>query len=206
MDNSDLSDDALLEGMKDEFARVRLGAPVEDVVTRGRQLRRRRAWPVLGAGTGTAAAVAALAFGLAAPGGGPGSTHVALDAWSVVSKPDGTVSLTIRDQRESSHDRARLGKVLRAAGVAAVVRSGLPRGCHAAVVVERSIMISRHAGIVHVTFKVGKLPKNVQVVVVIPAVVVSQGSGPSHRVLVRASRAASGPIALCTPTTPGGGR
>jgi len=231
MDSTDLDDD-LLESMRDELTDVRLSTSVEDVMARGRQLRRRRSWPVLGAGTGTVAAVLALAFSLAAPGAEPGSRHVVLDAWSVVSKPNGTVSLTIRDQRESGPERARLGKVLRAAGVAAVVRSGLPRDCHPAVTVQRGIMISRRGGIVHVTFKAGKLPKDVQVVVVIPGVVVSQGSGPSRRVEVRVPPAALrrahelerrprlsnpsslplpqvvmlGPAALCTRTTPAPGR
>ncbi|HYK31254.1 MAG TPA: hypothetical protein VEV63_04800 [Streptosporangiaceae bacterium] len=181
MDNSDLSDDALLEGMRDEFAHVRLGAAVEDVVARGRQLRRRRAWPVLGAGTGTVAAVVALTFSLAASGAGPRGAHVVLDAWSVTSKPDGTVSLTIRDQPESGQDRARLGRALRAAGVPAVVRTGLPSGCHPSVEVRR-IKISRHRGAVTWYLRPGKLAHGIRVVIVIPAVTVSRGTGSGRRV------------------------
>jgi len=181
MDNSDLTDDALLQGMRDEFAHVRLGAPVEDVVARGRQLRRRRTWPVLGAGTGSVAAVVALTFSLAASSAGPRGAHVVLDAWSVISKPDGTVSLTIRDQAESGRDRARLGRALRADGVPAVVRAGLPHGCGPSVEVQR-IKISRLPGAVTFYLNPRKLPRGVRIAIVIPAFTVRQGTGSSRRV------------------------
>ena len=185
MDNSDLSDDALLEGMRDEFAHVRLGASVEDVLARGRQLRRRRNWPVLGAGSGTVAAVVALAFSLATPGAASGDgTHAVLDAWSVVSKPDGTVSLTIRAQRESVPDRARLARALRQAGVPAVVQTGVPFRCLPTVKIQPGITISRHPSAVTFYFKRGKLPKGIRIAIVIPAVEVRQGSGSVRRVEV----------------------
>lgn len=182
MDNRKLNDEDLLASMRDEFANVRLGAPVEDVLARGRQLRRRRTWPVLGAGTGSVAAVVALTFSLAVSGAGPRGAHVVLDAWSVISKPDGTVSLTIRDQAESGRDRARLGRALRAAGVPAVVRAGLPRGCGRSVEVQR-IKIPRHPGTVRFYLKPGRLPHGMRIAIVIPAAVsVSQGTGSSRRV------------------------
>lgn len=168
MDRDNVTEDSVLQGMRDELADVRLRAPVQDIVARGRQLRaRRRRWPALGAGTGTVAAVAVIAVSLAAPGSGPGhDTHVVLAAWSVISKPGGIVSLTIRDQRESRADRVRLGRVLREAGVAAVVRTSLSGGC-GAIARQQAITVSRHDGSVTADIKPSELPERAQIAVVI---------------------------------------
>lgn len=179
-----MSDDDLLQTVRTQFTDVRLDARVEDVMARGRQLRRRRTWPALGAGTGAVTAVVALTFGLATSGVGPGSTHVVLDAWSVVSKPDGTVSVTIRDQRESGQDRARLRKALRQAGVPAVVQTALPGGCHT-VSSPQPIQVSRHRGAITAIIELGRLPKRAQLVVVVPAVVVTYKSASGGRTEVR---------------------
>jgi hypothetical protein len=169
MDHTDVNDDSLLRSMRDELADVRLRAPLQDVVARGSRLRaRRRRWPALGVGAGSVAAVAVVAVSLAAPGARPGNdTHVVLDAWSVISKPGGIVSLTVRDQRESMADRARLGRVLREAGVPAVVRASLSGDC-GAVAREKAMKVSRHHGSVTANIKPGDLPKRAQVAVVIP--------------------------------------
>jgi hypothetical protein len=182
VDHEDVTDESLLQNMRDEFADVRLGAPVEDVVARGTHLRaRRRRWPALGAGVGSVAAAAVVAVSLAAPGTGPrNGTHVVLDAWSVISKPGGMVSLTIRDQRESVADRARLGQVLREAGVPAVIRTSLSGGC-GALAREKAMQVSRHNGSVTADIKPAELPKRAQIAVVIPSALVLRGAAGHSR-------------------------
>jgi hypothetical protein len=185
VDQPDLNDENVLESMRDELAHVRLSAPVDDVLARGRRLRRRRTLPALGAGAGTVAAVVALTFSLGAPGAGSGhSTHATLDAWTVVSKPGGTVSLTIRDERESSQVRAGLQRALRQAGVSAVVEASAPRGCGALAAMSKAIMVTRHHHAVTASITVGKLPKRARVAVLVPSVL-KYRSKSGHTVHVR---------------------
>jgi hypothetical protein len=159
-------DDLLLETVRAEFAHVRLDAPVEDVLARGARLRRRRAVPALG--TGTLAAVAALTFGLGATTPG-GATPATLTAWSVTTGPGHTVNLTIRDQRLSGPERAKLRKALQAAGVPAVVETRPPRICRLALSpVPRLFTFSRHHGRLTFNIKLGQLPKRAQIAVVLP--------------------------------------
>jgi hypothetical protein len=96
-----------------------MGRPAEQVMARGRVLRRRRLVTGL---SGVAAVAAVLALMLALPfsGTGPRPVHVNLAAWSVNSGPGGAV--TFKLSRLS--DPARLQHVLAEAGVTAVVRWG----------------------------------------------------------------------------------
>lgn len=182
---SNWDDNDLLETMKAEFAHVRLSAPMEDVVARGRRLRRWRTWSTLGAGTGSVAAVLALTFSLAAPSALPGNTtHATLAAWSVTVGPRGTVNLTIRNLRGARHDQARLRTALRDAGVPAVVQTGLPRGCRQTETIQQAIVMLRHDGTVIFKIEPGKLPKRAQVAIVIPAVEVHLTSGSGRRAVV----------------------
>ena len=184
-------DDDLLDTMRSEFAHVKLGASMDDVVARGRRLRRRRAWSALGAGTGSAAAVIALTFSLAGPGALPGNTtHVTLAAWSVTVGPRGTVKLTIRNLREARHDQARMREALRAAGVPAVVQTGLARGCRPTETIQQAIIL-RHDGTITFKIEPGKLPKGARRALVIPAIEVHQSAGSGHStVIVRLAPAA----------------
>ncbi len=169
MDYEYVNDESLRQSMRDELASVQLRAPVEHVVARGTQLRRqRRRWRALGAGAGSVATAGVIAISLAAPAPGTRSgTHVVLDAWSVISKPGGIVSLTIRDRRESMADRVRLAQVLREAGVPAVVRTSLAGSC-GAVAREKAMKVSRHHGTVTADINPADLPKRAQIAIVIP--------------------------------------
>ena len=184
-------DDDLLDTMRSEFAHVKLGASMDDVVARGRRLRRRRAWSALGAGTGSVAAVIALTFSLAGPNALSGNpTHVTLAAWSVTVGPRGTVKLTIRNLREARHDQARLREALRAAGVPDVVQTGLARGCRPTETIQQGIVL-RHAGTITFKIEPGKLPKGAQGALLIPTIEVQQSARSGRpTVIVRLAPAA----------------
>ena len=78
-----MTDDDLLESIRSQFADVRLGAPLDEVLARGRELRRNGRWlPAMGAGAGTFATVAALTFATAGGGQAP-MLHASLTAWAV---------------------------------------------------------------------------------------------------------------------------
>ncbi|HEY3734052.1 MAG TPA: hypothetical protein VGL63_09060 [Streptosporangiaceae bacterium] len=125
-----MSDDDLLQTVREEFAQVRLTAPVDQILARGQALRRRhRLVSSLGAAAGTAGLAAALTVGLVSSSAITASAEA---AWSVKSGPGHTVSLTIRDQPQSRPDGLRLVKALRAVGVSAVVRATLPGRCRQA--------------------------------------------------------------------------
>jgi hypothetical protein len=138
------SDSELLAAVKESFARVRLSAPLDATVRRGRKLRAwRRASGLAGAAViaGGAALTAALlvpsggAARSAAPSPAPsGPVRSQTAAWTVARGPDRTVTVLIRQLS----DPAGLQRALRAAGVpAAVAFEGglmpdtppLPRSC-----------------------------------------------------------------------------
>jgi hypothetical protein len=123
-------DSELLTAVRESFAGVRLSAPLDATVRRGRKLRTRRRM----AGIATAVVVAggaALATALLPPGGAsqpatsgphpvasgtrPGS--VQLTAWTVTKGPGDTVRILIRELR----DPAGMQRTLRADGVPAHV-------------------------------------------------------------------------------------
>jgi hypothetical protein len=133
-----MNDDQLMTAVRESFGHVHLDVPLEQTVRRGRALRGRgRAHRVAGvAGVAAIAGVTTVAVtGLgrtspeptsAFPGtfrsAGPGGA--ALDAWTVTTGPNGTVTITIRQL----FDAAGLQRALRADGVPARVafQSGLP--------------------------------------------------------------------------------
>lgn len=122
----------VLRGSLDE---VRLDIPAEQIMARARRHRLRRGLS-LASVAATACVAAVLAVILALPGGGrlPGgatarAVHVNLAAWSVNTRPDGTVSFRLRN----TSDPGRLQHALAAAGVPAMVRWGqicLAQGRH----------------------------------------------------------------------------
>jgi len=115
--NDDMITRDLITTVREPFAGVRMGTPVDAVVGRGQAIRRhrRRVRAVTGA-VAAAAAAAVLVAVAALPGSRP--APVQLTAWTVSTEPSGTVAVTIRDLR----DPAGLQRALRAHGVPAIVR------------------------------------------------------------------------------------
>jgi hypothetical protein len=112
----------VLDAVRDSLADVRMDTPVEAIVAAGRTRRRRRASAVTAAGvavvTGLALGVPALRDnGTAPPPGG-----VQLAAFSLVSNPNGTATLTL--VKGATLNPATLGNALAGAGVPAIVRVG----------------------------------------------------------------------------------
>jgi hypothetical protein len=117
-----MNDDDLLTAVRESFAGVHSGTPVERIVTRGRAVRARRWIPSL---AGALAVVAAVVLTVTAllPGHHPSGPHgVQLAAWTVVKHADGTVRIYFREVR----DPARLQRTLRRDGVPATVLSIIP--------------------------------------------------------------------------------
>ena len=123
-------DSELLTAVRESFARVRLNAPLDATVRRGRKLRARRRMAGIAAAVVVLAGGAALATALlpggapypvtsgphpAASGTRPGSAQ--LTAWTVTKGPGDTVTILIRELR----DPAGMQRTLRADGVPAHV-------------------------------------------------------------------------------------
>jgi hypothetical protein len=110
-----MQDNDVITLVREPFAEVGMTTPVEAVVARGRAVRRHRR---LRRATSAAAAVAAGAVlvTLAVTGGRPAPVQLA--AWTVITEPNGTVAVSIRDLR----DPAGLQRALQAHGVPAIVR------------------------------------------------------------------------------------
>jgi hypothetical protein len=125
------ADSELLTAVRESFAGIRLSAPLDATVRRGRQLRARRRMAGIAAAAAVVAGGAALATALLLPGGAPppaasgphpvasgtrpGSTQ--LTAWTVTKGPGDTVTILIRELR----DPAGMQRTLRADGVPARV-------------------------------------------------------------------------------------
>ena len=124
-----MNDDDLRDGLRSEFAEVRLGTPVKDVIARGHRLRRnRRLLPALGAGSAAVGASVALTLGLTAATA-PSAGRLTLTDWSVKTDSHHTISVIIRDDHETSASMRRLSRALQVAGVPALVREVPPRAC-----------------------------------------------------------------------------
>jgi hypothetical protein len=125
------ADSELLTAVKDSFAKVRLNAPLDATVRRGRNLRARHRMAGLAAAAVVIAGGAALATVMLLPGGAappaasgphpaasgtrPGPAQ--LTAWTVTKGPGDTVTILIRELR----DPAGMQRTLRADGVPAHV-------------------------------------------------------------------------------------
>jgi hypothetical protein len=160
-----MTDDDLLQTVKSEFADIRLGIPVSDVMARGRELRRgRRLLPAAGAGVGALAVAAGLTLGLGGPGGEP-----ALAAWTVTAQPNHTVTLTIRDRHLSGPDRLHMRRALNAVGVPALVLTKRPV-CVYGLTRLKSIPyrpLARSKSTIY-RFRLSKIAKGSRVVIVVP--------------------------------------
>lgn len=139
-----MNDDELRGTVREYFTDVRMDAPVDDIVTRGRVVRARRRIPVAAGGLAAAAGVA-IGVATLVPGGHTAShtTGATLTAWTVQKQANGDVRVTIRDLRDPSGLQARL----RADGVPAnVSNSGLPAACQPATVTKSQLssVVTRH--------------------------------------------------------------
>ena len=113
--------DELVTAVREQRNKVHMNVPVEQIISRGRAVRKRRRIPGI-AGALALAAVAAFAVTALWPashqsGHGPGAQ---LAAWTVTKQADGTVYVTIRELR----DPAGLQSKLRADGLPASVIFG----------------------------------------------------------------------------------
>lgn len=124
-----MTDDDILAAVRDclTTARERVAGeqmerPAGVIINRARRRRLRQ-----GLNTAAAVIVAVAALVLLPGSGDHGTTRATLAAWTVISKPGGQVSVTIRELR----DPAGLQRRLRADGVPATVRftSQFPRPC-----------------------------------------------------------------------------
>jgi hypothetical protein len=181
-----MNDDDLLSNLRARFADVRLGAPLDDVLARGRRYRReRRLLPAIGAGTGTVAAVVALVAGLTLPGAAPATSRAVLTDWSVSTGPHHTVTVVIRDRGESRQARIGLTRALHAAGVPAIVRTRQPaRACALRFGVTRPATVIKASQVPVAKFKIhlSQLRKGAKVVLIIPEIPVAshQRLRPGH--------------------------
>src|SRR5487761_1145725 len=133
MNDQGMNDDAL-DAARSELPVLPVPPPppVQEIVARGRALRYRRRAQV--AGTGAMAVAVTLAIAIPSIGGGTanpgrtaglGSGHAKVDlaAFSVDSKPNGTVTVSWRNAR-AKFNPAALSQALARAGVPALVKDG----------------------------------------------------------------------------------
>ena len=102
--------------VRDDFEPVRLRAGLDDIVARGRAVRRRRRSGLV-ASLAAVAAISGVMLTLSTGAKTHQPAPMSLAAWSVESAPDGTVVLTIRQLTDAD----RLTTALKAAGVPALV-------------------------------------------------------------------------------------
>jgi hypothetical protein len=112
-----MNDSELITAVRESVAEVHTATPVEQILSRGRVVRARRRISALAAVL-AAAAVAAVAVTVL-PASHPAANQpgVRLAAWTVARRPDGDITVTIREL----YNPAGLQRELRADGVPAVV-------------------------------------------------------------------------------------
>jgi hypothetical protein len=115
-----MTESPVLTALRDEFAPVRMTVPAGAVMARGRSIQRLRRSR---AAAGALAVAIAAGLGVPALTAGGSASHpggsVALTAWTVSTRPDGTVTATIRQLRDLIALQARLN----AAGARVTVTS-----------------------------------------------------------------------------------
>jgi hypothetical protein len=112
----------VLDTVRAGLADVRMDTPVEAIVAAGRARRRRRVSAVTAAGVAVATGLALGVPALNHNGTAPPSGGVQLAAFSLVSNPNGTATLTLT--KGATLNPATLGSALAGAGVPAIVRVG----------------------------------------------------------------------------------
>ncbi|BCB92110.1 hypothetical protein [Phytohabitans suffuscus] len=121
-----MTDNQVLDALKESFADVRMDRPLERVLARGRGHRRQRR--VAAGGTvvlaaGLAAATAAGLGGVASPARPEATPPHLAAAWSVATDKDGTITVELRHPYDI-FDPSALRRALEEAGAPAVVRIG----------------------------------------------------------------------------------
>jgi hypothetical protein len=117
-----MNDDDLITAVRQGASGVRMSVPTERIISRSHQIRAGRRLRAAAAvlATATVLVVAVMALANPAP---TRSSPVRLTAWTVVSRPDGVVAVTIRELR----DPAGLARRLRADGIpASITYHGYP--------------------------------------------------------------------------------
>jgi len=123
-----MNDQDLLTTVRDGFEPVQMTIPADDIMTRGRSLRRRRRRGQVVAGGALAVALGAGLGVSALTAGSPAAQQATLTAWTVQRSPDGAITVTIRELRDLPALQARL--VLDGAPVTISDTSlTLPHGC-----------------------------------------------------------------------------
>lgn len=109
--------DELSTRVRESLSGVQLTNPVEEVIARGRSIRRRRT-TLSGLAALGVVATGSLAVALTAGGSRGNTTDVQLAAWSVDTNKDETVTVTVREL----FDPEKLTEVMASAGVRAKVQ------------------------------------------------------------------------------------
>jgi hypothetical protein len=187
-------DSELMTAVRDSVTRVHTATPVDEIVTRGRELRARRARRRIPGVAGGMAVVAgaALAAVTLVPGGhhpAGSSSSAEMAAWTVAKQADGNVRVTLRQLRDPTGLQSRL----RADGVPASVSfSGrMNRSCQlypVGTALNRVFTSSGSGSATVVIIHLSALPSGAGVAINPPA-------QPALRVaigLVRTSRACTG--------------
>lgn len=122
-----MTDNQVLEALKESFAGVRMNRPLETVVARGHSHRRRRraaAGGTLVLAAGLLAAAAASVLGAVPPPAGSEATAPQLAAaWSVATDRHGTITVELHHPNDIA-DPSALQRALTAAHAPAIVRIG----------------------------------------------------------------------------------
>jgi hypothetical protein len=122
-----MTDNQVMDALKDSFAGVRMNRPLETVLARGSSHRRQRraaAGGTLVLAAGLVAVAAAGALGGAAPPAGSEATPPQLAAaWSVATDKHGTITVELRHPNDIA-DPSALQRALTAAHAPAIVRIG----------------------------------------------------------------------------------
>jgi hypothetical protein len=112
-----MNDSELITAVRESVAEVHTATPVEQILSRGRVVRARRRISALAATLAAAAAAVIAVTVLPASHPAANQPGVRLAAWTVVRRPDGDITVTIREL----YNPAGLQRELRADGVPAVV-------------------------------------------------------------------------------------
>jgi len=122
-----MNDNDVLWKIRDSVPRVHMDMPVDAIVARGRSRRRRRLAGLAGAGAAAGVALTLGLTGIMSSGTTPpaATSHGAqLAAFTVVSGPDGTSTLTLRKGKQYRLDPGALRQALAQHGIPALVTVG----------------------------------------------------------------------------------
>jgi hypothetical protein len=122
-----MNDNDVLQKIRDSVSEVHTDMPVDTILSRGRSRRRRRLSALAGAGAAAGVALTLGLTGMMSSGNTPpaATSHGArLTAFTVVSGPDGTSTLTLRKGKQYRLDPGALRQALAQHGIPALVTVG----------------------------------------------------------------------------------